>query len=166
MEKTRHENQLTRYRDFRPTGFDAPGLGLPDSQDWFVVPVMQSRDSNVLEESNFASALQALGGESDTVEVHRFGHWGPGWFEIILVAPGTPQVATAEDIDRALADYPVLDEMDYSNREFERAAQCWEHFSLRDRIDACRRFRVSIFAARRDDIPEDQTGELVSYLAA
>ena len=30
----------TRYRDFAPTGFDSKGLGLPDQQDWFVLPIM------------------------------------------------------------------------------------------------------------------------------
>jgi len=164
MEKNNQE-QLMTYREWRPTGLDARGLGLPDRQDWFVLPVMQTRDSNALDESNFATALERLGGESDAVEVHRFNHWGPGWFEIILAAPGTPEASIAEDIDRALADYPVLDEMDYSEREFERAAECWERFSLRQRMEACHRFRVSIFAARRDEIPDDPTGDLVTYLA-
>lgn len=163
--KKNDDDQLTTYRNWQPTGFDARGLGLSDRQHWFVLPLIQARDSDALEESNFAVALQRLGGESDTVEVHRFGHWGPGWFEIILVAPNTPQASIAEDIDRALANYPVLDDMDYSEREFEKAAECWERFSLRDRIETCRRFDVSIFAARRDEVPEDSSGSIVSYLA-
>ena len=63
------------------------------------------------------------------------------------------------------ADYPVLDEMDFSEREFSRAAECWKAFSLCQRAEACHRYRVSIFAARRDEVPQDSTGELVSYLA-
>lgn len=156
--------QLTRYSAWRPTVFDTHGRGLPERQDWFVVPVIQTRDSNTLEESNFAAALQALGGESSLVEVHRFGHWGPGWFEIILVAPHAPQVSIAEDIDRALANYPVLDDMDYSERQLIRATEIWQHSSLSSRIQFCRRYDVSIFASRRDDLPQDPRGELVSYL--
>jgi hypothetical protein len=165
MENHDQEEQLIRYRDWRPTGFDPRGLGLPDRQDWFVLPVMRTRDSNVRDESNFAAALDELGGESDAVEVHRFGHWGPGWFEIILVASSTPEATIAEEIDRALADYPVLDDVDYAERELAKASECWERFSLEERMEACRRFGLSIFAARRDDMPEDARGELVSYLA-
>jgi hypothetical protein len=145
--KKNSEDRLPRYSDWRPTGLDAPGLSLPERQDWLVLPVIQTRDSAALEESNVAVALRQLGGESDTVEVHRFRHWGPGWFEIILVAPGTREAVIAEDIERALANYPVLDDMDYSERESERAAECWQAFSLRQRIEVCRRFEVSIFAA-------------------
>lgn len=163
--KKNSEDRLPRYSDWRPTGLDAPGLALPERQDWLVLPVTQTRDSSALEQSNFAVALKELGGEGDSVEVHRFNHWGPGWFEIILVAPGSGEALIAEDIERALANYPVLDDMDYSERESERAAECWGAFSLRQRIETCRRFDVSIFAARRDEIPEDRTGSLVTYLA-
>lgn len=63
-----------RYKEFRPTQFDAKGLGLEDQQDWIVVPVSQNRDSGPFEESNFTSALKILGGESEDVEVHQFNH--------------------------------------------------------------------------------------------
>ncbi len=33
MEKNNQQEQLTRYRDFRPTGLDARGLGLEDHPD-------------------------------------------------------------------------------------------------------------------------------------
>lgn len=163
--KKNNDCRLPRYSDWQPTGLDAPGLSLPDRQDWFVLPVIQTRDSTPLEESNFAVALFQLGGESDTVEVHRFTHWGPGWFEIILVAPDSHEASVADDIERALSNYPVLDDMDFSERELDRATQCWEASSLRDRIEICQRFDVSIFAARRDELPEDRTGSLVVYLA-
>jgi hypothetical protein len=89
---------MQTYSQYRPTGFDSRGLGLPDRQDWLVLPVIQTRDSGPLEQSNFASALKAVGGESETVEVHRFGHWGPGWFEIIIVAPGSEAARIGEEI--------------------------------------------------------------------
>ena len=82
---------------------------------WRPCPVL--RDSGVLTESNVACALTALGGESDTVQVHRFGHWGPGWFEIILIDPSDEvRVREAEAIEAALADYPVLDDEDWTVR--------------------------------------------------
>lgn len=84
-----------------------------------MVGISRTRDSDALDESNFRTALAMLGGESDTVEVHRFGHWGPGWFEVILVAPGSEAQRLAEHIEDSLQEYPILDEHDYSNRSVE-----------------------------------------------
>lgn len=118
--------ELTRYRDWAPTALDCKGLGLEDRQDWYVVPCMRTRDSEALEESNFHVALETLGGESDTVEVHRFGHWGPGWFEVILAHPDHGK-AVAE-MKCALADYPVLNDTDFSEREYEEQSQAFLDF--------------------------------------
>ena len=112
---------MQQYKEFQPTCFDFRGIGLEDRQDWYVAPVSQTRDSEALELSNFAVVLKSLE-EADTgedVEVHRFGHWGPGWFEIILVRPDTPAYKEAQDWEAALADYPVADDMHYSELECE-----------------------------------------------
>jgi len=157
---------MQRYAEYQPTTFDRKGIALPDQQDWLVLPVMQTRDSGPLDESNFAVALDSVGGEdSDDVEVHRFGHWGPGWFEIIIVRPESQAAKEAEEIESALADYPILSEDDHSRREYERAGEYWDQCSLSDRIEWCARFDVSIFAARRNEIPEDPRGELIMRLA-
>jgi hypothetical protein len=133
---------MQHYRDFQPTGFDPKGLALPDQQDWLVVPVSQTRDSGPLDQSNFATAVAMLGGESETVEIHRFGHWGPGWFEIIIVDPKSPQAATAKDIESAMADYPVLDESDFSEREQNEANEVWANcYRVQDRIDYIKKHR-------------------------
>ena len=106
------------YSDFRPSQFDAAGLGLPAKQSWRVIPCSQTRDSEPLDRSNFKAALESLGGEGETVEIHRFGHWGPGWFEIIIVDPSdNTAMGTADDIEACLADYPVLDEEALSELE-------------------------------------------------
>jgi hypothetical protein len=133
---------MKTYRQFQPTGFDSRGLGLPDRQEWLVLPCARSRDSDCLTESNFHSALKSLGGEGDDVEVHRFGHWGPGWFEIILVRPGSPAEREANDIEAALSDYPVLDDSDFSDREHEAATEVWAHcYSTEGRIEYVRKHR-------------------------
>jgi hypothetical protein len=154
---------MKRYRDFQPTGFDPKGLALYDQQDWYVVPNCgRNRDSGP-EESNFFVALKMLGGESETVEVHRFGHWACGWFEIIIVNPDSPQAAIAEDIERCLAEYPLLDDDDFSEREWNEASEYWYRLSLNDRMELCREHGASIFAARRDTIPDEITpSELIS----
>lgn len=124
---------MLTYAKHRPTQFDPAGAFLDDDrQSWLVVPVIQTRDSGPFELSNFAAALALLGGESETVEVHRFGHWGPGWYEIIIVAPDSPQAKIAEDIEQRLQDYPLLDEEDCSRREWEDYEQSWQDWAARD----------------------------------
>ena len=46
--------------------------------EYYSAGVGQSRDSDCLEQSNFAVMLTALGGESDTVIVVRESHWAVG----------------------------------------------------------------------------------------
>lgn len=146
---------MERYGTFRPTPFDHAGAFLPDRADWYLAPVSRTRDSGPIADTNFDAALEALGGESDTVEVHHFGHWGPGWFELILIDPADEErVAIGEELERSLADYPVLDDDAYSEREFEEACDAWANTSRRDRIRILARHHCSIFAARRDDIPQ------------
>lgn len=150
---------MKRYSGFQPTGFDPAGLNgerLGVSQ-WWVVGVSQTRDSGVLERSNFAVMLRELGGESDTVQVHRFGHWGPGWFEIILIDPADEaSVKAAEELEAGLEDYPVLDESHWSELEFTEACEAWARMRVKDRVEYLQRYgrRVSVFAARREELPE------------
>jgi len=157
---------MQRYADFAPTGFDCKGLAAErmgfepedtDRSDWSVVPAGRNRDSGPLSESNFATSermLQEVNPEGVDYENHRFGHWACGWFEILIVRPGTTCEGVAKEIERCLENYPILDESDYSKREWEEAQQAWEYTDLRDRIEICSRHGVSIFAARRDEIPQ------------
>ena len=133
---------MNAYSEFRPTPFDCRGRGLSNRQSWFVAPVGRNRDSGPLDESNFAVALKMLGGESATVEVHRFGHWGPGWFEIILVAPESMAHRQCVVIESSLADYPVMDEEDYCRREQDEAEEVWRNcYRPKDRIAYIRQNR-------------------------
>ena len=150
---------MQTYSQFRPTGFDPAGAFLEDDrQDWLVLPVSQTRDSGPFDHSNFAAALEMLGGESDTVEVHRFGHWGPGWFEIIIVQPGTPAATIAEDIESRLEDYPLLDESDYSQREFEEFEESWDSWGRKQLVkDIVKGFGLSERAADLLDDADNET---------
>lgn len=131
------------YKEFRPTSLDCRGLGLSEQQNWLVLGVAHNRDSGPLEESNFACALKELGGESDDVEVHRFGHWGPGWFEIILINPNSPEhVKLATEIEASLENYPVLDEQDFSEREQQEANDIWRNcYRATERVKYIREHR-------------------------
>ena len=132
------------YGEYRPTQFDQRGLGLPDQQNWIVAPVSRTRDSGPLSESNFHSVLKALGGESETVEVHRFGHWGPGWFEVIIVHPD--RLAEVEEIEGVLENYPVFDDSDFSEREHEECCRVWEScYNERERAEYLRKHVGKIY---------------------
>jgi len=116
-----------------------------------------------LEQSNFAAALEQLGGESETVEVHRFGHWGPGWFDIVIVNPSdTARVSIAEGISRRLEDYPILDEEDFSERESDEFADSWNNWGCAEyRRNLIRDFGLSEATEERlDEIDDESLCEL------
>jgi hypothetical protein len=111
---------MKTYREWSPTGFDMRGLNLHDRQEWSVAPCILTRDSDNLETSNWHAiriALRDVDPSGDTWEEHAFNHWACGWFAIILVRPASAAHTTAEDCERRLCDYPILDENDYSERE-------------------------------------------------
>jgi len=118
----------TQYKDFAPTCFDHKGAFLPDRQEWYVCPVSITRDSDVLAESNFETAQKILDEDKAEYEVHRFEHWGPGWFEILLVHP--ENLPTVEKIEETLENYPVLDDDDYCEREYEAVIEAWESYGF------------------------------------
>lgn len=127
----------------------------------------QSRDSDALERSNFRCGLARIGGESGTVLVIRDSHWAVGWIETIYIHESDADaLRKADEICAALANYPVVDESDWSDLEWSEAAEYWQRCSVRDRMnmirdsDAC----VSLMAARRDYLPQDDCGRLYDYL--
>jgi hypothetical protein len=126
-----------------PSGFDSMANyagDVPDSA-WLVV-MTRNRDSDVLTESNWECALNRLGDESDAVQVFRFGHWACGWWEALCVQAGTDSEQTGRAIFRALEDYPVLDEADFSEKEQSEADSVWRDcYRIKERIDYIRKFR-------------------------
>ena len=131
-----YDDCFERYGDHSPTAFDH-NINIDDEDTerskWFVMPVIRTRDSGPLDESNFHQFLAGLGGESETVEVHRFGHWGPGWYEIILVSPDDEKaLKEAYDMIRSLEHYPVLDDEDYSSREWDDFEESWNNYACKD----------------------------------
>ncbi len=138
----------------------------PDS--WFGTPwngyyvfLGRHRDSDDLSESNYHCALRELGGESETVVTVCESHWAVGWIEWIAIHKSdSKSLAIADDLAGALSDYPVLDETDFSKREWESVCTNWESDSIGDRVENLRRCRMSIFQARRDYFPSDDSGNL------
>lgn len=147
---------MKTYREFRPTAYDTAGLGLEDRQDWIVVPCSQTRDSGSYERSNFEVAQRMLRQIQGSYEVHRFGHWGPGWFKIILVHPAF--AASVKRIADKLENYPILDDAHHSEMQFKEALDSWRRAPLRERVQLSKRFGFHLMAARHSEIPEDRSG--------
>lgn len=126
------ENELTLFKDYRPTGFDRKGVGVHDQGDWIVLPVILTRDADPLSESNFYTALKIMGEESDTVEVKGFNHWGCGYFDIIIAHPS--RASEVQSIHDSLDSYPVLDESDYSERDHEENNRVYQDMLEREFI--------------------------------
>ena len=101
---------MKRYKEISDFG---QHIELDGKENWYFV-ISRNRDSDLLGQSNFECALQELGGESETVEVVRFGHWGYGWIEYLLTDERHGE--KVQEIEKRLANYPLLNEEDYTER--------------------------------------------------
>jgi len=124
----KYDEAFERYGDHSPTPFDR-NIDI-DRSDWYVMPVYQDRGSECRAQSNFDCFVKELGGESETVEVHRFGHWGHGWYEMIIVNPADEKaMETAYDCAGYLQNASsVLDTADLSRRESEDIDESWDNY--------------------------------------
>jgi len=131
------QDHKIRYKDWAPTTVDVKGIRGDELEisDWFVAPVIVTRDSGPFEKSNFEAAkarLEEADPSEEDWDVHCFGHWGPGWFEIIVVKPGTKAEEALDKIISDLENYPILDEDDYSQRCFEEFLEVWDAYGHSD----------------------------------
>lgn len=143
------------YKDYQPTHFDSKTYFIGNTvniDNWYVAPVIKTRDAKILDEVNFEAVLELLGGEGERVEIHHFRHWLCGWYELILVHPDLK--TDLEKIEKRLDSYPLLNEDEYSNRVFNVACDYWAESSIRDRMEICKDNNISIFASRSDCLPE------------
>ena len=138
---------------------------LPDSymgEHWggYYVFLGRNSGSNLLTESNFECGLEAIGGESETVCIVSEGHWACGWIEWIAIHKSDSKaLEAADEIVSALADYPVVDESHFSEKEYNAIQDMWESWPVRERAEFIRDngHNTSIFAARHDYAPYDDS---------
>ena len=98
-----------------------------ESYNDYYVLLSRHRDSGLVEESNFWSALKVLNGESKTVKVIRSSHWAVGWIEVILIHESDKEsIDKGNEIEKAIECYPILDEYDFYERESERREELIE----------------------------------------
>jgi hypothetical protein len=156
-----HDHQLpilTTFGQFRPTALDVRGVGSDDDTcEWGVSPVSITRDSRTMSLANWAANLEnieAVDPDGEDHEVCRFGHWGPGWFEIVIVRPGSKAERVARENAAHLENHPVLDESKWTEMEMEAVTEWWDGLSLSEKIRECADKGYSIFAARHSHPPE------------
>lgn len=96
----------------------------------------------------------------------RANHWACGWVEYLMVSAKAPDsvLIEAAAILKALDDYPILDEDSYGEKEWDEVVEAWNDRSLKERVDLCREAGVSIFAARRNYLPLDDSGRIFEAL--
>jgi len=142
------------YSEFRPTGFDNH-IEVEDQEDWLVAPVSRNRDNedDPTVWSNWkvvTDELEKLDPEEEYYQIHSFNHWGPGWFEIILVNPESQDIVDfLEEVENALSDYPLLNESLCSEKEWENVQNDWQW-------NGCSEFNRSIERYALDNAPDDE----------
>lgn len=148
-----------------------------------ILVVATHRDADALQRTNWDAAatrlLEAAGMESvGTLDSEKGGFWNApdpstapmvyqwsasssliGWIQYLMVRPDAPQavIDEAQAIADDLAAYPALDEDAWSQLEYEETSNYWAEMSPRDRAIVIRKSgsNASIFAARRDYLPDD-----------
>lgn len=87
-----------------------------------------SRDADILQQSNWAAVqamMQPWTNDEDVVRITSSSHWAVGWVETMHVrirnkkGKFTKAFKQAVEILEKIENYPVLDEWDYSQREFD-----------------------------------------------
>ena len=137
--------------------------GFSSDGDYFVLA--QTRDSDALERSNYERVFECLQDAAEAVaspeSVYDFraGSWACGWIEYILIDKNAPEslIMEADEIMCALSEYPVFDDEHFSMLQMNEANDYWENLDVRSRGELLIELQcnVSIFAARRSDMPYD-----------
>lgn len=99
-------------------------------EDWYVTNVMVTRDSDLLEQSNWLCMLDYLEETKTRYSLLRFAHWACGWIEIATFKKDTSEFALRW-IDtklQELDDYPIWNDDHYSEIEQEDKLDQWENW--------------------------------------
>lgn len=149
------------WRKFESFGWHSEPEDNPDN--WGIYH-LDHRDSGLLDQSNSDYIRQELAEytesqtEEYTVTLEHFGHWAVGWIDAIAVKvydsnnEPTEAIVALYDILCRLDNYPVLDEEDYTDREYSAALSG---------IEMCARDYDLII----DNLPEGWQSEVHSWLS-
>lgn len=91
-----------------------------DYSDYYIL-YSHHRDSDILNESNYQTIKKQFIDLNGVIEICS-NHWAVGWVETILIHKSAEEtIEKGIEILERLSDYPVLDERDLSNREYDLA---------------------------------------------
>ena len=131
-----------------------------DNPDEWAIIYTHNRDSGLLEVSNAAAIARALTpfseGDDPNVVFESHSHWAVGHvdgFSIRVHRDGeiTDAFKTYHDLAERMADYPILDEADYGEREYVATVE--------NIADAAWRLKGEY------DLPEGWEGDVYSWLS-
>lgn len=146
------------YKPERLERWTLPSSYAGPSFDEYYIVIGQNRDSDILSQSNFESALNELGGETETVRVIRQGHWACGWIELLMIHESDIEsLIKADKMMKDYDNYPVIDEQHYSDLEYET----YSKYAEEDK-ESLGKFLTEVFS-----IPEElesDTEEIAYYL--
>lgn len=124
-------DELLKHPDGLALSDDHPAAR--DPEHWSVGPVLRSRDSTLLENTNADALLAALKERKDIPRcdwaVHTFDHWGFGWVEQLAFRAknedGTPTAVCLflASWAAALSEYPCADDSAYSRAQYEASLE-------------------------------------------
>lgn len=105
-----------------------------DLSYWGFTPLGKHRDSDLLDQSNYDYALEALkDADPDAVDEIHSSHFAVGWYDNLMVDTRNEKVlqCLAELLER-LENYPILDESDLSQREWNQAQVAYDDWAAWD----------------------------------
>ena len=136
---------------------------IEDSDQW-MIHYTHHRDSGLLDQSNAEQIRKALesfteGDDPDVVE-ESHSHWAVGHidgFSLRVFRDGqiTEAFRTFHSLMESLAEYPILDESDYSEREYEASYENIGHaaWSLKQEYDLPDDWQSQVFEWLNDNRP-------------
>ncbi len=126
----------------------------PENADNWCIINTSTRDSGILAKSNESVIIKTLEKFPEDARTERHSHWAVGFVDCISVRVYdnagniTPAFQALNKIACSLADYPVLDDEDYSRREYEATLENIENAG---------------YGLVREDAPEDWVSQCFEW---
>lgn len=128
----------------------------------WLVALTQNCTEGLLSESNWFSLLKRLGIDnpnagqkgseqlSPTIAIEEASFSGDGWIQYLIVDPDDMvSVKIAEEAEKELEDYPILDETDFSEREDNYYYEAFKDYG-----------RLEIIRALKERVTEEQLEQI------
>jgi hypothetical protein len=140
--------------------------------------ITRAREDNELDSKQVASSpMYYIGGKVETLaeiegrndpneRILRSNMQNNDWDRVWRSTEGWQWTQPLGADDVVIEDYPALDDDAWSNLEYEEACETWASWSVRERASEIKRLDpgCSIFAARREELPQDDSGILYDML--